>query len=56
MAVASNLTNRIRSIYGTNMSFTSTGRISMHEPNLQTVAKDIDLEFLGETRKLLAPN
>lgn len=34
-------------IYGTNISFTSTGRISMHEPNLQTVAKDFDMEFLG---------
>lgn len=37
-------------IYGTNISFTSTGRITMHEPNLQTVAKDIDMEFIGKMK------
>lgn len=33
-------------IYGTNYSFTQTGRITMHEPNLQNVAKDFQTEFI----------
>lgn len=33
------------SIYGNSYSFTQTGRISMHEPNLQNVAKDFQTEF-----------
>lgn len=32
-------------IYGTSYSFTQTGRISMHEPNLQNVAKDFQTQF-----------
>ncbi|XP_058462812.1 DNA polymerase theta isoform X2 [Malaya genurostris] len=32
-------------IYGTSFCFTSTGRITMHEPNLQTVVKDFTVEF-----------
>lgn len=37
---------RVFSIYGTSFSFTQTGRISMHEPNLQNVAKDFQTEFV----------
>ncbi|XP_058838608.1 DNA polymerase theta [Topomyia yanbarensis] len=32
-------------IYGTSFCFTSTGRITMHEPNLQTVVKDFTVEI-----------
>ncbi|EAT42599.1 AAEL005888-PA [Aedes aegypti] len=32
-------------IYGNSYCFTSTGRISMHEPNLQTVVKDFKVEI-----------
>uniref|UniRef100_A0A8D8F6T3 DNA polymerase theta n=1 Tax=Culex pipiens TaxID=7175 RepID=A0A8D8F6T3_CULPI len=34
-----------RRIYGSSYCFTSTGRISMHEPNLQTVVKDFRVEI-----------
>lgn len=33
-------------IYGNSFSFTQTGRISMHEPNLQNVAKDFHTEHI----------
>lgn len=36
-------------IHGNSMSFTSTGRIAMQEPNLQNIAKDFTVEF-GETK------
>ncbi|XP_055534466.1 DNA polymerase theta [Wyeomyia smithii] len=32
-------------IYGTSFCYTSTGRITMHEPNLQTVVKDFKVEI-----------
>lgn len=34
-------------IYGKSFSFTQTGRISMHDPNLQNVTKDFVVEFDG---------
>lgn len=34
-------------VHGNSFSFTATGRISMHEPNVQNVAKDFVVE-LGE--------
>ncbi|XP_065089210.1 DNA polymerase theta [Ochlerotatus camptorhynchus] len=34
-----------RRIYGNSYCFTSTGRISMHEPNLQSVVKDFKVEI-----------
>uniref|UniRef100_A0A1B0CWL4 DNA polymerase theta n=1 Tax=Lutzomyia longipalpis TaxID=7200 RepID=A0A1B0CWL4_LUTLO len=37
-------------IHGTSFSLTQTGRITMHEPNLQTVAKDFLLD-LGDGEK-----
>lgn len=36
-----------RRVHGNSFSFTATGRISMHEPNVQNVAKDFVVE-LGE--------
>lgn len=38
-------------IYGNSISFTSTGRISMHEPNLQSVAKDFTVQ-ISENEKM----
>ncbi|XP_037810645.1 DNA polymerase theta isoform X2 [Lucilia sericata] len=35
-------------IHGQSITFTSTGRISMTEPNLQNVAKDFDVELGSE--------
>uniref|UniRef100_A0A1I8PUM1 DNA-directed DNA polymerase n=1 Tax=Stomoxys calcitrans TaxID=35570 RepID=A0A1I8PUM1_STOCA len=35
-------------IHGQSITFTSTGRISMTEPNLQNVAKDFDIEIGSE--------
>jgi DNA polymerase theta len=35
-------------IYGSSFSLTQTGRISMHEPNLQNVTKDFHVEYCGE--------
>ncbi|KAI8130699.1 DNA polymerase theta [Lucilia cuprina] len=35
-------------IHGQSITFTSTGRISMTEPNLQNVAKDFDVEIGSE--------
>lgn len=35
-------------IYGSSFSLTQTGRISMHEPNLQNVTKDFHVEFKGK--------
>lgn len=32
-------------IHGNSISFTSTGRISMQEPNLQNIAKDFSVDF-----------
>lgn len=37
-----------RRVHGNSFSFTATGRISMHEPNVQNVAKDFVVE-LGES-------
>lgn len=40
-------------IFATSFSFTQTGRISMHEPNLQNVTKNFFVELNGEfTREL----
>lgn len=33
-------------VYGSSFSLTQTGRISMHEPNLQNVTKDFHVEFV----------
>ena len=33
-------------VYGNSFSLTQTGRISMHEPNLQNVTKDFRVEFV----------
>uniref|UniRef100_A0A1B0DMP4 DNA polymerase theta n=1 Tax=Phlebotomus papatasi TaxID=29031 RepID=A0A1B0DMP4_PHLPP len=41
-------------IHGISFSLTQTGRITMHEPNLQTVAKDIQLDFGDENTKILS--
>lgn len=41
-------------IHGISFSLTQTGRITMHEPNLQTVAKDIQLDFCDEHTKILS--
>lgn len=38
-------------IYGSSISFTSTGRISMQEPNLQSVAKDFTVT-ISENEKI----
>lgn len=35
-------------IYGSSYSFTQTGRISMHEPNLQNVAKDFQTDYIPQ--------
>jgi len=45
------MTNLVKNdrIYGSSFSLTQTGRISMHEPNLQNVTKDFYVEFKGET-------
>jgi DNA polymerase theta len=40
-------------IYGNSFCFTSTGRVSMHEPNLQNVAKDFTIELSGGVNKIL---
>lgn len=40
-------------IYSESISFTSTGRISIHEPNLQNVAKDFEIDF-GMDKKLIS--
>ncbi|XP_037904628.1 DNA polymerase theta [Hermetia illucens] len=34
-------------IHGSSITFTATGRISMHEPNLQCVAKDFTVDIEG---------
>lgn len=39
-------------IYGNSISFTSTGRISMQEPSLQTVAKDFTVK-ISDNEKIL---
>lgn len=39
-------------IYGKSFSLTQTGRISMHEPNLQNVTKDFSVDFRGKNCKI----
>lgn len=39
-------------IYSQSISFTATGRISIHEPNLQNVAKNFDINFGNETKTI----
>lgn len=41
-------------IYGNSISFTSTGRISMQEPNLQSVAKDFTVKISEEEKILIS--
>lgn len=43
-----NICSFLYRIYGNSYSFTQTGRISMHEPNLQNVAKDFQTEFIPQ--------
>lgn len=40
-----NITNN--RVFGKNISLTTTGRISMHEPSLQNIARDFQVEFEG---------
>lgn len=40
-------------IHSHSISFTATGRISIHEPNLQNVAKNFELNF-GNEKKLIS--
>ncbi|XP_055689777.1 DNA polymerase theta [Lutzomyia longipalpis] len=41
-------------IHGTSFSLTQTGRITMHEPNLQTVAKDFLLDLGDGDKQILS--
>ncbi|CAO1305584.1 unnamed protein product [Diamesa hyperborea] len=40
-------------VYGSSFSLTQTGRISMHEPNLQNVTKDFRVEFVDTRGRLV---
>ena len=40
-------------IFGICHTFTATGRVTMHEPNLQNVYKDFDMELKGWCVKMV---